>query len=90
MSPERQPRIGNIAQGEVQLGVKIVQIRRLGGLERGAVEPDHREESSRGETDHRIGDVSAERQVDFRPDLSGFERCVMHNRGLVFDSVERV
>ena len=90
MGPERQPRIRNIAQGEIQLGMKIVQIRRLGGLERGAVEPDHREQGSCCETDHRIGDMPAERQVDIGLDLPGFKRCVTHNRGLLFDIAERV
>ena len=69
--------------------MKVVQIRRLGGLERGAVEPDHREQRSGRETDHRIRDVPAERQVDVGPDLSGFKRCVTHNQGLLFDIAER-
>ena len=74
---------------EVQLGVKVVQIRRLGGFERSAVKPDHREQRSGRETDHRIGDMPAERQVDVGPDLSGLKRCVTHSQGPLFDIAER-
>ena len=90
VGPERQPRIRNIAKGEIQFGMKIVQVRGLGSLERGAVDPDHRQQGSCCKTDHRIGDMPAERQVDIGLDLPGFERRVTHNRRPLFDIAGRV
>ena len=90
MGPECQPRICNIAQREIQLAMKIVQVRGLGSLERGAVDPDHRQQGSGCKTDHRIGDMPAERQVDIGLDLPGFKRRVTHNRGPFFDIAGRV
>jgi hypothetical protein len=89
VGPEREVRIRNIAQGEIQLAMKIVQIRSLGGLERGPVDPDHREQGSCCKTDHRICDMPAERQVDIGLDLPGFKRRVTHNRGPLFDIAGR-
>ena len=85
VGPECQPRICNIAQREIQFAMQIVQIRGLGSLERGAVDPDHRQQGSCCKTNDRIGDMPAERQVDIGLNLPGFERRVTHNRGLLFD-----
>lgn len=79
MRPQRQSVIGDITQGEIELGMKIVESGGLRGLERGAVEENDRGQRPGRQANHRLGHVPDKRQVDVGFKLPGFDARLTHS-----------
>ena len=84
MRPQRQPLVGDVAQGQVELGMKVIQVRGIGGLERDAFAPDAGDRA-RVENRSPRRDMPGKRQVDGGLDLAALDAqggCSSHGRGL--------
>ena len=86
MRPQRQTLVRDVAQGQIELGVEIIDVGRRRSLEGDAVELNHRNQGARREADDSLVHMSHKRQIDIRLELSRLNNSLTHGRSPSLDS----